>query len=76
MTYFITRDILIKIYLFYYLHKKLNKTNGQIRNLKVKNDTFNGTERVLNYYACLVSGCKVPVCKVLGCHIGCHMGCY
>jgi len=31
------------IYLFYYLHKKLNKTNSQIRNLKVKNDTFNRT---------------------------------
>jgi hypothetical protein len=33
------------IYLFYYLHT-LNKTNGQIRNLKIKNDIFNGTEGV------------------------------
>ena len=26
--------------------KNMNKTNGQTRSLKVKNDTFNGTEGV------------------------------
>jgi hypothetical protein len=41
MTYFIIRDTLIIICLFYYLHKKLNKTDGELRNLKIKNDTFN-----------------------------------
>jgi hypothetical protein len=46
MTYFIIRDNLIIIYLFYYLHKKLNKTNCQIRSLKVKNDIFNEMEGV------------------------------
>jgi hypothetical protein len=30
VTYFIIRDTLIITYLFYYLHKKLNKTNGHI----------------------------------------------
>jgi hypothetical protein len=35
MTYFITRDIFIIIYLFYYL-KKLNKMNGQTRIIEVK----------------------------------------
>ena len=46
MTYFIIRNTLIMIYLFYYLHKNLNKTNGQTRSLKIKNDTFNVTEGV------------------------------
>ena len=52
MTYFIIRDTLIMIYLFYYLHKKLNKMNGQKRSLEVKNDTFNGTEGVLIELRC------------------------
>jgi hypothetical protein len=49
MTYFIIRDILIIIYLLYICIKNLNKTNGQIRSLQVKNDTFNGTEGVYSW---------------------------
>jgi hypothetical protein len=44
MTYFVNKNALTIIYLFYYLYKKLNKMNGQ-KNLKVKNDFFNGIER-------------------------------
>jgi hypothetical protein len=40
MTYSIIKDTLILTYLFHYLHKKLNKTNGQTRNVKVKNVTY------------------------------------
>ena len=46
MTYFIIRGTLIMIYLFYNLHKKLNKTNGQTRYLKVKNITYSRMEGV------------------------------
>ena len=48
MTCFVNKNILIIIYLFYYLYKKLNKMNSQIRNLKVKNDAFKGTEGVVS----------------------------
>jgi hypothetical protein len=44
------KDTLIMIYLFYYLHKKLNKINSQIRSLKVRNGTW--TEGV--FYSVLV----------------------
>jgi len=47
MTYLVNKSILTIIYLLYYLHKKLNKINSQIKNLKVKNDIFNRTEGVL-----------------------------
>jgi len=46
MTYSIIRDTLILTYLFYYLHKKMNKTNGQTRSVKVKIVTYFGTEGV------------------------------
>ena len=36
ITYFIIRDILIIIYIFYYLYKKLSKMNGQTKGLKLK----------------------------------------
>ena len=50
MTCFIIRDTLIIICLFYYLHKNLNKMNGQTNGLKVKNDTFNETDGVSANY--------------------------
>jgi len=35
------------IYLFYYLHNNLNKTNGQtIKSKSKKNDTFNETKGI------------------------------
>jgi len=47
MTYFIIKDTFIMFYLFYYLHKNLNKTNGQTRSLKVKNVTYFRMEGVV-----------------------------
>jgi hypothetical protein len=49
------QKFLYKYYLFYYnlfniCIKILNKTNGQTRSSKVKNDTFNGTEGVLSKF--------------------------
>ena len=46
MTYFIIRDTLIMIFYFIIYTKFLNKMNGQIRRLKVKNDTLFGTDGV------------------------------
>jgi len=62
MIYSIIRDTLIMIYLFYYLHKKMNKTNGQTRSLKVKNDTFNGTEGVYGYMLLYAGFCVILTC--------------
>ena len=44
---FIIRDTLIMTYLFHYLQKKQNKTNGQTWYLKVKSVIYFGTEGVL-----------------------------
>ena len=46
MTYSIIRDTLILTYLFYYLYKKQNRTNGQTRSVKIKNITYFGMEEV------------------------------
>jgi hypothetical protein len=45
MTYCIIRYTLIMTY-FFIICKKMNKTNGQIKSLKIKNITYFGTEKV------------------------------
>jgi hypothetical protein len=44
MAYSIIRNTLILTYLFSIYTKKLNKMNGKIRNIKVKNITYFRTE--------------------------------
>jgi len=49
MTSFVNKNNLRMVYLFCYLHTKLNKANGQIRYLKVKNVTFNGWREYVKF---------------------------